>query len=323
MRYLLIILLFACGGNPKQNNGKPGNVSVKPKPAPVVIIPKAEPAVNWQDRRPVGMLMLANWKPSAEAPNYRNWFLQGSYYFEDLKTAAIEHINESIKNLKYLDAQGVVFWDIDGGQKYPHSITYTGSPDMISVLAPEMDSIADTLFMMVKNAGFRTGVCLRPTVIKNLDSWPGQFNEDSYSVLDRKVTYAKNRWGCTLFYVDSNVGDELGKVDNTVGAGQPTPVSVFQRLSAKHPDCLFIPEWQTDEYYKYTAPFNDLNYGYLIDDNIRSKVTGAFMVLKVADYSLNVEQIRQSINQGNIMLFRPWYSAPEIELIKEAYENLK
>lgn len=288
----------------------------KKKP-PVIVVPPppvGKPKLNWPDRRAIGMIMLANWRPSALPPNNGNWFLQGTYDYDNLHSALTQHIDVCIANLKDINAQGAIIWDVEG-ERYPRSITYIGSPDLLPTLSPEMDAIADEMFARLKSQGLATGVCLRPTVIKNIDTWPGQFNPQSmFETLMAKVDYCKKRWGCTLYYVDSNVGAEFpAGSDNTVGAGRPIPASVFQALNKEYPDCLFIPEWHTKDYDQFTAPLWHKTWG----NDMRA---GSMAVIDCADTNWSQEDLIKAVKDGHILMGRPWYPAPELELIKAAYK---
>jgi hypothetical protein len=62
-----------------------------------------------------------------------------------------------------------------------------------------------------------------------------------------KAQYAHNRWGATLFYVDSAVW---------VG-GTPLNAQIFRDLQAAMPDSLFMPEQSYLDTLSATAPFQD------------------------------------------------------------------
>jgi hypothetical protein len=107
----------------------------------------------------------------------------------------------------------------------------------------------DAYFKIMRDAGFRPGVCIRPqhfTLYGNGTAeqvtWP---NAQVSGELIRKMKYAHDRWGITLFYVDSTVDANGGTLDP----------SIFQQVSAALPDSLIIPEESTPKYYAYTAPF--------------------------------------------------------------------
>lgn len=287
----------------------------KKKP-PVVVVPPVEkpPAekVLWSDKRPIGMVMLASYAKWTGTDNYMN----GSIPFDEW---LINHANNCISNLKYLNAQGVVVWDPEGS-KFPRALTYYGDPRLAR-------GIVDPFFTAILKAGFRTGVCLRPDEIKmtmnppDAAQWANMETPEHYvaaSPLDNliaKVEDARKRWGCTLFYVDSNVGwgMEVGS-NNTIGSGQLLPSSIFADLHKLFPDCLFMPEHQDNSYYEFTAPYNDRDFRHLL-----SAEEKGFQVLMADGFSQ--EQLTESVKQGNILVGRVWYTSPEISLIKKAYEQ--
>ena len=97
-------------------------------------------------------------------------------------------------------------------------------------------TLADDYFKKFLDAGLRTGVCIRPQqLVVSADGSTAQQVPvaDPMQLLIAKATFAHNRWGTTLFYVDSNVN-----------ATDPNPIdaSIFQKLAATFPDSLFMPE---------------------------------------------------------------------------------
>ncbi|MBV9491477.1 MAG: hypothetical protein JO069_17405, partial [Verrucomicrobia bacterium] len=201
----------------------------------------------WADRRPIGSVLLAS--PDRQYPtNPRGWFNDknidvftpaGLASFQARMLAQADQIVALMRNM---NAQGCIVWDIEGEQWPQGLATYIGDPRLLSQLAPEMDPIADAFFQKITSAGFRAGVCIRDQQLTPLAEGPGYYQQaqpDSdaiFNSLDQRITYAQQRWGCTLFYVDSN-GD----------INHPYDVSIFKRLMEKHPDCLLIPEAQTDQ----------------------------------------------------------------------------
>jgi hypothetical protein len=77
--------------------------------------------------------------------------------------------------------------------------------------------------------------------------------------LDAKLTYAYNRWGCRIFYVDSNA--------NAVDV-QPSmnpdfaPAYIYTQLRQRHPDCLICPE----EFFTNPVQISGLSGGININD---------------------------------------------------------
>ena len=73
---------------------------------------------------------------------------------------------------------------------------------------------------------------------------------DPSSVLLAKAQYAYNRWGATLFYVDSN-GTSQG----------PIPAVNFETVLAAMPGISFFPEQQNTRYYSTMRPYDELRGG--------------------------------------------------------------
>lgn len=288
---------------------KPVVQSTPTKPVeqpPIIISPEPErPApefqLNWPDRRPIGMIMLASYQDPWNGTN--NWKLLGQYQFS--REALLAHADECIKNMKALNAQGMITWNIEG-EKFWHNISYIGDPRLIPA---EMDVLADEYFKRFTDAGFLTGVCIRPTLLLGEKQ---TYTDDISEVLLNKINYAKSRWGCRLFYIDSNV-DATGALISG---------EVLKKIMTKHPDILLCPEWEGEikEYWQYAAPFKWL-YQYRTDvvPAVKAKVKHPFMVLSIGDHD---GDLIQSVSEGNILMFRAWYQSPEQIKVKQAYDAL-
>lgn len=100
----------------------------------------------------------------------------------------------------------------------------------------------------------------------------------------RKIKYAHDRWGATLFYLDSTVEQ----------SGRPLDAAIFQRLAAAFPDSLLIPEQSTPRHYAYTAPFKSFLFHNetATDADIRDYYPNAFSCILVNDS--NAERLQQS-----------------------------
>src|SRR5204862_7153432 len=107
----------------------------------------------------------------------------------------------------------------------------------------------DEYFEKFRQAGLRVGVCLRPQQITMVGGKPVQGaanNQQAAQVLKDKLAYAKKRWGCTLFYIDSTV----------VVTGESLDPDVFKAVADAYPDVLLIPENESMRYFAYSAPLN-------------------------------------------------------------------
>src|SRR3954468_3005316 len=171
--------------------------------------------VNWKDHRPIGAIFLAGPQINA-ASNPRRWTFgeidittdKGKAAFQ---SALLKLADKSIQALKDTGAQGMITWDPEGEEFTGYC--YYGDPLLVPTLAPEMEfknngtkSAIDEYFEKFRAAGLKVGVCIRPQEIKIVDGKPiHQAAEDEHAlqILRERIDYAKQRWGCTLFYVDS------------------------------------------------------------------------------------------------------------------------
>ena len=235
------------------------------------------PQLHWTDRRPIGTVYLATapssnvYRPAGSASNPRHYFssdggddgidINTPDGIAAFQTRVLTQAQTNVVNMKRLGAQGTVTWDIEGEQ-FPQNTSYVCAPDQIAQIAPEMESVIvdsqspyhgmkldDAYFRIMTRAGLRVGVCVRPQHF-NLGA-----NGTAQQVflplpqieaeLARKMHYAHDRWGATLFYVDSTVERDGAVLD----------AGLFQRLAKALPDSLIMPEESTPKHYAYTAPF--------------------------------------------------------------------
>ncbi|SDF22642.1 hypothetical protein SAMN05444167_1771 [Terriglobus roseus] len=258
--------------------------------------------IKWTDRRVIGTAYLAS-SPKVDQPadamdgaNPRHYLGSGM----DLRTPEGQRLFQSrilakageiVRNLRKLNAQGVITWDIEG-QQYPQNTSYVCAPDQIAKAAPEMESVVmdttppyvgkkldDAYFSIIRDAGFRVGVCVRPqrfTLLPGGGAQQVQLSEkDAEADMLRKIRYAHDRWGATLFYLDSTVEQN----------GRPLDAGMFQRLAAAFPDSLLIPEQSTPRHYAYTAPLKSFLFHNETATNadIRTYYPDAFSCILVND----------------------------------------
>ncbi len=239
------------------------------------------PQMHWTDRRAIGTVFLGS-SPSGDAHHAGGYPSNPRRYFNDPNPAdfdvgtpagllafqrrVLDQARTNVANLTALGAQGAITWDIEGEQ-FPQETSYVCAPDAIAKIAPEMESaiadrsspfagmrLDDAYFKIMRNAGFRVGVCIRPQHFSiNADGTAQQAFLPTDKVaeeLTRKIRFAHDRWGATLFYIDSTVDADRGTL----------PASIFKQVAATFPDSLLIPEESTPLYYAYTAPFKSFIY---------------------------------------------------------------
>ena len=282
--------------------------------------------IKWTDRRPIGAIFLAS-SGIKVATNPRRWILnsgkidvtteEGRVGF---RAALLEMADNSIKVLKGASAQGMITWDPEGEEFL--EACYYGDPRLTPILAPEMGfkgagerSAIDDYFEKFRVAGLKVGVCIRPQQITFIDGKPVQQaadNEHAAQVLKDKIGYAKQRWGCTLFYVDSSA---------TVGG--PINPDVFKAVAEAYPDVLLIPENESMRYFAYSAPLNSYVHHRVTStpSGARMVYPKAFSILMAADGDRPEDHaaLLNAVRCGDILLFNCWYDNAGVAKIKKLY----
>jgi hypothetical protein len=294
------------------------------------------PQLKWTDRRIIGTAYLASSpsgsninQPGGYPNNPRRYFNDSNANDFDVRNAAglakfqsfvLSQAQKDVANLAQLKAQGIITWDIEGEQ-YPQSTSYVCSPNLIATAAPEMESVVsntaspyhgmkldDAYFKTIHDAGYRVGVCVRPQHFAiNPDGTAAQtvlpVSQVEAEML-AKMQYAHNRWGVTLFYVDS-------AVDANGAALDP---SIFQALSAALPDSLIMPEESTPKFYAYTAPFQSFIYHTDLGTSaaVYNYYPKAFSVNLVNDVDAGLlaqyrPQLTESVRLGDILMVHADY----------------
>jgi hypothetical protein len=180
-------------------------------------------------------------------------------------------------------------------------------------------SAIDQYFEKFRAAGLKTGVCLRPQRIAMVDGRPvhqATDDEQAVQILREKIAYAKQRWGCTLFYVDS-----------TATEGRPFYPDVFQEVAQAHPDVLLIPENESMRYFAYSAPLNSYVHHRVTSTPAGARMVypEAFSVLMAADGDRpeDHDALLTAVRRGDILLFNGWYNSDGAGKIKKLYQDAR
>ena len=246
----------------------------------------------------------------------------------------LQQATSNVQNLKQLNSQGAITWDIEGEQ-YPQPASYVCEPDQIAQVAPEMESVVgnstspyrgmkldDAYFKTMRDSGFRVGVCIRPQHFTlNANGTASQVTLPDAQVaaeLIRKIRYAHDRWGATLFYIDSTVESNAATLDP----------GIFQQVAATFPDSLLIPEESTPKHYAYTAPFMSFIFhgdlGTPLDvHNYYPKAFSANLINdvdpgKLAQYR---PQLTASVKRGDILMVHADYWQANDPTVVEIYQD--
>jgi hypothetical protein len=286
--------------------------------------------VNWNDRRPIGAMFLASSGINV-ATNPRRWTLnegkidvttgQGKDAF---RTALLKLADNGIKVMKDANAQGMITWDPEGQEFL--GACYYGDPRLTPVLAPETEfkgdramNAIDEYFEKFRQAGLRVGVCLRPQQITMVPGKPVQGaanNQQAAQVLKDKLAYAKKRWGCTLFYIDST----------SVATGESLDPDVFKTVADAYPDVLLIPENESMRYFAYSAPLNSYMHHKITSTPVGARMVypKAFSVLLTSDQGDRPEDhdaLVAAVRSGDILIFNGWWNNEGVKKIKKLYEE--
>lgn len=278
------------------------------------------PTLNWKDRRPVGTLFLAT-SGTGWATNPRGWFLDPTIDVTTpvgiaaFQARVMQYADTSIRYLKSMNAQGMITWDIEGEQ-YPQATSYACDPRQLATLAPEMNSVVDLYFQKFRDSGLRVGVCVRPQdLVIQAGTEPSQVEVgDPARLLSAKIKYAKDRWGATLFYVDSNGGPN-----------DPMDPAIFRKLAAEFPDILLIPEHSSPKYWAYSSPGVGLRDGLAATPSpVKSLYPGAFSLLFTLDGPIanRYQELVDAVRSGDVLMFRAWFDdQPANSLLKQIQQD--
>ena len=285
--------------------------------------------VGWKDRRPIGEINLAG--PQINVPtNPRRWIMnfgqiditndKGKAAFRD---ALLKFADNSIQVLKDTRAQGMITWDPEG-EEFGGEVYY-GDPRLVPTLAPEMEfkndgtkSVIDEYFEKFRTAGLKVGVCIRPQEIAMRDGWPVHQladDEQAAQILRERIAYAKQRWGCTLFYVDSTA--------TVYGSINP---DVFKAVADAYPDVLLIPENESMRYFAYSAPLNSYMHHEITSTPVGAhlvypKAFSVLMGMRAGDRPEDHAALVSAVRRGDILLFDCWYMTEGAMKIKKIYEE--
>jgi len=179
-------------------------------------------------------------------------------------------------------------------------------------------SVIDEYFDKFRAAGLKVGVCIRPQQITIVDGKPVHQlakDEQAAQILQERIAYAKQRWGCTLFYVDSTA--------TVYGSINP---DVFKAVAEAYPDILLIPENESMRYFGYSAPLNSYMHHEITSTPVGARLVypKAFSVLmgmrpgnRPEDHAALVNAVRR----GDILLFNGWYMNEGAYKAKKIYEE--
>ena len=135
-----------------------------------------------------------------------------------------------------------------------------------------------------------------------------------YRFFGRRIDYAKRRWGCTLFYVDS-----------TATAYTWINPDVFKAVADAYPDVLLIPENESMRYFAYSAPLNSYVHHKITSTPVGARMVypKSFSVLMTSDGDRPEDHaaLVDAVRHDDILLFNGRYNDAGAEKIKKIYEE--
>ncbi len=194
----------------------------------------------WTDHRPLGRVVISGSMGTVgqqPASNPNGWLFdptidRSAAGFNARMSAAVDQM---IAGLARVNGQGLMLYAIEGGA-HQHSAGFLGDPRRLREFAPELDAIADALFARIRAAGLRTGVTISPWRLEPYGNTWRKVTDPATaeSELDSKITYARQRWGCTVFYVNVAAPDLASDIRLSA--------STLRSVALRHSEVLLIAE---------------------------------------------------------------------------------
>jgi hypothetical protein len=277
-------------------------------------------SVKWSDRRPIAMFIIAaNGPKSNSAVNPRGWFNNPALNFltdagqDDFSKRLLAYARRSLPVLRAMKAQGMIAWDIEGEQY--STVSYIGDPRVAVQLAPELarNNAIDKFFEVYRLAGFKVGVTVRPQRLVFKGDLPIQQQEitdtdEAVRNLADKISYAREHWGCSIFYIDST--------------GPGDDPAIFVRVHQQFPDVLLIPENPNVGIYSACAPFGSARVNRVqTPDYVRQIYPDAFSVIDttVEKTDPHLPELIEGVRHGDILMFSG--AAVPSTLVQRAYRD--
>lgn len=145
--------------------------------------------------------------------------------------------------------------------------------------------------------------------------------------LDAKIRYCKERWGATLFYIDTNHFNRARTKSDpnaqggyeTIGSWERKLMSAqqWEELQRRHPDCLLIPEHEYPQYWASTAPYRQPPYDGPTPDVVRAVYPEAFACISMGGNATpHIEKAAEAygnaIERGDLLMTLGWFGPPKV-----------
>ena len=291
---------------------------------------------NWANHGPIGQYFACG---GTRTPgnlwgygyNHKTYDLTTDAGLAELRSDLLASADRCIANLQSVKGQGIIVWDFDGVQ--PGWPGYIGDPPGIPIFSAPILPIADAFFQKFHDTGLAVGVCIRADLLVITDGKPRvqryyETLDEAITDLDAKISFAVQRWGATLFYIDS--------YGNGPVTQSPVYSSyVFEALLAKHPGILLIPEaggtllppTGTINEFNACAPLNILSaprHFTSTPSTVRAVYPRAFSVINISegDMEKDYDELVKSFTRGDIPLFRCWFPDHQYPYLKRIESSI-
>jgi hypothetical protein len=197
----------------------------------------ATTATGWPDRRRVAIFTLTK---QATSENPWGWV-------DPFAADPDAMVRDLIAFAKAADCQICVWWAREG-ERNPHDISYEGTPWNHSQFPIEKLKSWDD---QIRAAGMIPGGTIRPQLFlygvppvrwHDANKPPDSqiHTDDPFAVLAAKIAYARHTYGWRAFYIDSP--ENKPNADGSSANPWLLDGSIYARLEALFPDCIFFPE---------------------------------------------------------------------------------
>jgi hypothetical protein len=145
--------------------------------------------------------------------------------------------------------------------------------------------------------------------------------------LDAKIRYCKERWGATLFYIDTNHFNRsrekcgpnaAGGYDITQNWGAALiKAADWEELCRRHPDCLLMPEHEYTQYWASTAPYRQPPYDGATPADVTALYPEAFSAIAMnGDAETHIKKAvgayTAAIRRGDLLMHHGWYGPSDV-----------
>ncbi|MDD5164997.1 MAG: peptidoglycan-binding protein [Candidatus Pacebacteria bacterium] len=331
----------------------------------------------WSDRRPIGTDFLSsppcpivNGCASDFSKNMNGWFSNGidpgsvdvttPEGRQAWATQMLARIDADIANVKEVNGQGVILWDLEG-QRWPHCTSYIGDPRYAEDprFAPEWDTqvnyvyssttnpsanysstsmnVIDAAFHKILDNGLRAGITIRPDQIvydpgdANLGCGGGGLygiygvrpSQQYVTDTAARIQLLKDK----INYAKSRWGVTIFYIDSTDWIAGTDMIQVHQDI----PDVLLMPENTTLLEYTVGIPFKYTRLqGFYGGPGTIGNIGDIYPEAAVAVNSNNEVtpelvdhywELVNAVRHGSVTLFNSWFNTAEKQYIKMIYAS--